>query len=113
MLLHYYVFLGINNNGVYHLPTGYINDISQRRGGRWHIALTDITLKAISDSPPNAIIGCDLCQDSDVNNRLILVLGFLPYLRKKDSVIFTNPYYIPITTSTTVDQAWNYAQICA
>ena len=37
-----YVFLGINNNnnGVYHLPIGYSNEIGQRRGGTWHIALT-------------------------------------------------------------------------
>ena len=27
---------------------GYSNEISQRRGGTWHIALTDITLKVIS-----------------------------------------------------------------
>ena len=47
-----YVFLGINNNGVYQLPTGYINDIRHRRGGgTWHKALTDITLKVISDLP--------------------------------------------------------------
>ena len=100
-----YVFLGINNNnnGVYHLPIGYSNEIGQRRGGTWHIALTDITLKVTSDAPLHAIIGCDLCQDSAVNNRLIPVLRFLPYLRKNDSVIFTNPYYIPITTSTPVD----------
>ena len=58
-----YVFLGINNNnnGVYHLPIGYSNDIlSQRRGGTWHIALKDIALnlKVISDAPLHAIIGC-------------------------------------------------------
>ena len=86
-----YVFLGIkNNNGVYNLPIGYSNGISQRRGGKWHIELTDITLKVISDDPLHAIIGCDLCQDSAFNNRLILVLRFLSYLRKNDSVIFTN-----------------------
>ena len=27
---------------------GYSNEISRRRGGTWHIALTDITLKVIS-----------------------------------------------------------------
>ena len=75
-----YVFLGINNNnGVYHLPIGYSNGISQRRGGTWHIALTDITLKVISDTTLHAIIGCDICQDSAVNNRLIPVLRFLLY----------------------------------
>ena len=84
--------------GVYHI-IGYSNEISQRRGGTWHIALTDITMKVISD----AIIRCDLCQDSAVNNRLIPVLRFLLYLRKNDSVIFTNPYYIPIATSIPVD----------
>ena len=99
-----YVFLGIKNNGVYQLPTGYINDIRQIRVGTWHIALTDITLKAISDLPLHTFIGCDLCQDSAVNNRLIPVLRFLPFSRKKESVIFTNPYYIPITTSTPGDQ---------
>ena len=79
-----YVFLGMNNDGVYHLPTRYINDISQRRGGgTWHIALTDITLKVISDLPLHTIIGCDLCQDSAVNNRLIPVLRFLPFSCKK------------------------------
>ena len=99
-----YVFLEINNNGVYQLPTGIINDIRQIRGGAWHIALTDITLKAISDLPLHTIIGCDLCQDSAVNNRLIPVLRLLPFSRKKESVIFTNPYYIPITTTTPCDQ---------
>ena len=93
------MILGINNNCVYQLPTGYINDIRQISGCTWHIALTDITLKAISDLPLYTIIGCDLCQDSAVNNRLIPVLRFLPFSRTKESVIFTNPYYIPITTS--------------
>ena len=101
---HCYVFLGINNNGVYQLPTGYINDIRLKRGGTLHIALTDITLKAISVLPLHTIIGCDLCQDSAVNNRLIPVLRFLPFSRKNASVIFTNPYYIPMTTSTPGDQ---------
>ena len=40
-----YFFLGISNNRVYHVPTGYINDTSQRRGGTWHIALTDINVE--------------------------------------------------------------------
>ena len=68
--------------------------------------LTDKTLKVISDAPLHAIIGCDLCQNSAVNNRLIPVLRFSPYLHKNDIykyVIFTNPYYITITTSTPVD----------
>ena len=95
---------GYAPDGVYQLHTGYINDIRQIRGGTWHIALTDITLKAISDLPLHTIIGCDLCQDSAVKNRLIPVLRFLPFSRKKESVIFTNPYYIPITTSTPGDQ---------
>ena len=78
-----YIILVINNNGVYQLPTGYINDIRQIRGGTWHIALTDITLKVISDLPLHTIIGCDLWQDSAVNNRLIPVLRFLSFSRKK------------------------------
>ena len=68
------------------------------------VCLSVITLKVISDLPLHTIIGCDLCQDSAVNNRLIPVLGFLPFSRKKESVIFTNPYYIPITTSTPGNQ---------
>ena len=73
--------------------------------------ITDVTLKVISDIPRHTIIGCDLCQDLAANNRLIPVLRFLPYLRKKDSVIFTNPYwvYIPITTNTPTDQLHNLA----
>ena len=66
--------------------------------------LNGLTITAcVSDAPLHAIIGCDLCQDSAVNNRLIPALRFLSYLRKNDSVIFTNHYYIPITTSTPVD----------
>ena len=82
-----YVFLEINNNGVYQLPTGCINDIRQIRGGTWHIALKDITLKAISDLPLHTIIGCDLCQDSAVNNRLMTKI-FAVFTQKRISDIY-------------------------